>query len=294
MDFIFLTDWWTFLTKLLSNTLVRIIIAGIFFYIGTKFIQRSIRSFFKRTSFIDEKKEKTMEAMLRSLIYYTATFGYIIFILLEFDVPITKMLAGAGVLGIIIGFGAQSLIRDLLAGVFFLYENQLNKGDFVAINNTHFGTVEDIGLRFLKVREWSGKLLTISNGLVNTIHNYNIDHMRVIEKITISYYEDPQRVLTLLEDICRQLNEELEPYLKQDAWNRPVQPFQVYGMTSLNNEHRGYEYTIIGLTDDIGYWTASIKTRHIIANRLYEEQIQMSLQHIDFPHHSANERMTKS
>lgn len=68
-----------------------------------------------------------------------------------------KILAGAGVAGIVIGFGAQSLIKDVLAGVFLIYERQPHKGDYVTVNNLFNGTVEEIGLRSPQIREWSGK-----------------------------------------------------------------------------------------------------------------------------------------
>ncbi|MFP9048875.1 mechanosensitive ion channel protein MscC, partial [Enterococcus faecalis] len=80
-----------------------------------------------------------------------------------------------------------SLIKDVLAGVFLIYERQLHKGDYVTVNNLFNGTVEEIGLRSLQIREWSGKLLTISNGEVRQIENYNIDFMRITESFLISF-----------------------------------------------------------------------------------------------------------
>ncbi|MFC0522113.1 mechanosensitive ion channel family protein [Pontibacillus salicampi] len=284
MDFFTNAEIWTWVMDLYSYSLTRIITLGIILYVATYLIRRSIQSFFKRTDFIDEKKEKTLQSMLNSTISYTATFGFIIYTVGQlFSIDVGSVLAGAGVLGIIIGLGAQSIVRDLLSGIFFLYENQLHKGDFIAVNDKFYGTVEEIGLRFLKVREWSGKLLTISNGQVTSIQNYNIDHMRVIEKVTVSFSENPKRIFSVLEEICDTLNEQLDGYLKKDLAGNPVQAFQVYGMSSLNQEHRGYEYTIIGLTEDLVYWTASKESKRIIAQRMYDEGIQMSLQHLDIP-----------
>ncbi|MCD5325479.1 MULTISPECIES: mechanosensitive ion channel family protein [Pontibacillus] len=275
--------WYDTFIQIFDYKIVQVIVAVLLVFIGVRFIRRSIRSFFDRTSFIEERKEKTLESMINSIVSYTATIGIIIYVLSVYGVPVGSMLAGAGVIGIILGFGAQSLIRDILSGIFFIYEKQLHKGDFVSINDKFIGTVEDIGLRFLKIRQWSGKLLTISNGQVSSIQNYNIDHMRVIEAITVSFTEDPKRVFSLLEETCEQLNEELGQYLKKDLTDKPIQPFQVYGMTSLNKDHRGYEYTIVGLTEDLVYWTAAKEARRMIAERLFDAGIQMSLQHIDIP-----------
>ncbi|QHE51055.1 mechanosensitive ion channel family protein [Pontibacillus sp. HMF3514] len=275
--------WDDTITDFLSNGFVQFFGVVILTYLAIFIIKRSVRSFFSKTSFIEERKEKTLESMISSTINYTATIGLIIFALTLLGLEVGSVLAGAGVLGIILGFGAQSIIKDLLAGIFFLYEKQLHKGDFIAINDKFFGTVEDIGLRFLKLREWSGKLLTISNGQVNSIENYNIDHMRVIEKVTVSFQEDPKKIYKLLEETCEQLNDELAHYLKTDPADQPIQPFQLYGMTSLNSDHRGYEYTVLGLTEDLVYWTASKETRRIIAEKMFDHNIQMSLQHIELP-----------
>ncbi|KGP72072.1 mechanosensitive ion channel family protein [Pontibacillus yanchengensis] len=288
MDFFNSFGWWENVAEFFSNPVVQIITVAIILYISILIIRRSIRSFFKKTHFIEERKEETLEAMINSLISYAATIGFIVFALMQIGVNVGSVLAGAGVIGIILGFGAQSLIRDLLSGVFFLYEKQLHKGDFITINETFHGTVEDIGLRFLKLREWSGKLLTVSNGLVTSIENYNIDHMRVIEKVTVSFNEDPKRIFSLLEETCETLNEELGQYLKKDLTDNPIQPFQVYGMTSLNHDHKGYEYTIIGLTEDLVYWTASKETKRIIAEAMFDNDVRMSLQHVDLPYQQLN------
>ncbi|WP_181350928.1 mechanosensitive ion channel family protein [Thalassobacillus sp. CUG 92003] len=266
-DFLSLAGW------IVGGALVFILIVFI--------LRRLIHSFFKKTEFIEERKEKTLESMINSIIGYAATFGYIIFVLEVLDVPITKILAGAGVIGIIVGFGAQNLIRDFFAGLFLLYEKQLHKGDFVTVNSEHHGNVEDIGLRFLKIREWSGKLLTMSNGQIKTIENYNFEHMRVIEHITTNFHEDPKKMFDILHQACNRLNDELGTYLKKDLTDRPFEPFQLYGMSSLNHENRGYQYTVTGLVSDLVYWTASKETRRIMAETLYEHQIELAEQRIE-------------
>ncbi|GAA0498125.1 mechanosensitive ion channel protein MscC [Salinibacillus aidingensis] len=261
--------------------ITKLIIGAIITVVIVKFITRVVRTFFKKTNFIEEREEKTLEAMIRSIVRYTATFGYVLFALSVFDVPVTNLLAGAGVAGIVIGLGAQSVISDFLSGVFLLYEKQLHKGDFITVNDQFTGTVEDIGLRFLRIREWSGKLITMSNGQVNSIQNYNIDHMRVIENITTSFQENPTRVYQVLEEACERLNEELSHYLKKDQHNQPIEKFQVYGMSSLNESFRGYKFTIIGVTSDIFYFTAAKQARMIIAETLYNHNIEMAMQHVD-------------
>jgi small-conductance mechanosensitive channel len=241
--------------------------------IGVFVINRMVHQFFQRTNFLEERKEKTLESMIRSLMRYTATVGLILYGISFFVDDFGKILAGAGIVGIIVGFGAQSLIRDILSGIFLIYEKQLHKGDFVAVNNTFNGTVEDIGLRFLKVREWSGKLLTISNGEIKQIQNYNIDRMRVIERAVVSFRENPDHVFAALDEVCEELNQTVSYCLKNDCL---IEPFQVYGVTSLNAGFRGYEYTITGLVEDVHYWDASKMARRTIAQAMFDKGIQMA------------------
>ncbi|RSK26073.1 mechanosensitive ion channel family protein [Bacillus sp. HMF5848] len=263
-----------------TNREIEIVIVGAIVWLAVMLINKSVHKFFARTSFIETRKEETLESMIRSITKYVATIGFIFFVLSLYIDNFERVLAGAGIVGIIVGFGAQSLIKDILSGLFLIYEKQLHKGDFVSVNNTFNGTVEDIGLRFLKVREWSGKLLTISNGEVKQIQNYNIERMRVIEKVVVSYRENPEHVMELLQSVCDHLNNTYTHFLKKDHAGSPIEPYQVYGMTSLNAGYRGYEYTVVGLVDDAVYWTAAKETRRALAQAMYDQQIIMAEEHI--------------
>ncbi|UOR13410.1 mechanosensitive ion channel family protein [Halobacillus amylolyticus] len=280
----------TNILELITNsTTITIIVCAIILFIAVIIIRKVIRSFFSRTSFIEERKEQTLEAMINSIISYIALISFIIVVLSQLGVDIGRILAGAGIIGVIIGFGAQSLIKDFFAGLFLLYEEQLHKGDYITLNNMHHGTVEDIGLRFLKIREWSGKLLTISNGQIHTIENYNFEYMRVIENVTTNFREDPRTVFNALEKTCERLNEELAIYLKRDLTRKTIEPFQVYGMTSLNDHYHGYQYTITGVVEDLVYWTASKETRRIIAETMYDHNIAMAEQRVQVQSYTTKE-----
>ncbi|MDQ0163518.1 mechanosensitive ion channel family protein [Aeribacillus alveayuensis] len=262
--------------QIVNHPIIKIVIVGLILIIVTRIINKLVHNFFKKTDFIEERKEKTIESLIRSLTRYVATIGFLLYILSQFVEDFGRILAGAGIAGIVIGFGAQSLIRDILAGIFLIYEKQLHQGDFVTINNTFNGTVEEIGLRSLKLREWSGKVLTISNGEIKQIQNYNIEQMRVIERAVVSFRENPDEVWNVLEEACNSLNEKFAYCLKRDDSGAMIEPFQIYGITSLNAGFRGYEYTIIGLVDDRYYWEASKQARKMIAQTLYDHQIELA------------------
>ncbi len=264
----------TFIDILKSKTFDILIVAALL-WVGVFIINRFVQAFFKRTDFIEERKEKTIESLIRSLTRYSATIGFILYVVSLFVDDFGKILAGAGVAGIVIGFGAQSLIKDIVAGIFLIYERQLHKGDYVTVNNLFNGTVEEIGLRSLQIREWSGKLLTISNGEVRQIENYNINYMRITESLLVSFKEDPERVYRVLEEACDVLNQELRDSLKRDEFLNPEEPFQVHGITSLNKINRGIEFTVKGMVKDQDYFSASLTVRRVLVRQLYQHNVQM-------------------
>jgi small-conductance mechanosensitive channel len=268
-----LMDW---IDLLHHYKLISILLAAVIARVIVLIINKTVHNFFLKTHFIEERKEQTMESMIRSLTKYTVTISFIFFAISQYVSNFGKILAGAGIVGVIVGFGAQSIIKDILSGIFLIYEKQLHKGDFITINNTFNGTVVDIGLRFLKIREWSGKVFTISNGEVKQIHNFNIEQMRVIERIVVSYRENPKRVFEILEIACEKINELHEDCLKLDQNNCPLEPFKVYGMTTINSGYRGIEYTVTGLVDDAYYWDAAKEARRIMAQTLFDYEIRLA------------------
>jgi moderate conductance mechanosensitive channel len=276
---------------ILGNFFVQLFLAIIIAYISVVIIRIAVQRFFAKTDFLSERREKTLESMIVSIAQYAASTGIIIFALSHFF-EIGKLLAGAGVIGIIVGFGAQSLIKDILSGITLLYEKQLHKGDFITINNEYSGTVEEIGLRLLKVRQWSGKLLTIRNGEVSEILNFNMDKMRVIEKVTVSFQESPAKVMSVLEGACNELNTLHTNFLLKTPTGEIIEKFQVYGMTSVNAKFHGYEYTVIGLVEDRIYFTAAKTARLTIAQHLYNEGVQMAEENVRLLSESVSSKET--
>ena len=89
-------------------------------------------------------------------------------------------------------------VKDVILGFARLADKEFRVGDFVTFNGTNSGTIEEISVRFMRIREWSGKLLTIPHGEIRTIQNFNKGWMRVIQHITVSYQENHTGVKELL------------------------------------------------------------------------------------------------
>jgi small conductance mechanosensitive channel len=141
-----------------------------------------------------------MITTLGALILVIAVFT----VLSEIGIDITPLLAGAGVAGIAIGFGAQNLIKDLLSGLFILLEDQYNKGDVVEVAGRE-GTVEEINLRRTVLRDLDGVVYSIPNGEISTTSNYTRDWSRVKLDVPVGYGEDLDRVFEVLNQVGKDL-----------------------------------------------------------------------------------------
>jgi small conductance mechanosensitive channel len=122
-------------------------------------------------------------------------------------VDVTPILASAGLVGIAVGFGAQSLIKDLFAGFLILLEDQYNVGDTVKIGETT-GTVERMMLRSTQIRALDGALTTIPNGTIATVANFSKDWSRIVLDVEVDYTEDADRALQLMLTTARELRQE--------------------------------------------------------------------------------------
>jgi small conductance mechanosensitive channel len=116
----------------------------------------------------DERRVRTMSGLIKSLLRYVLYFIGVIMILSELNVDTRSILAGAGIIGLAVGIGAQSLVRDVVTGFFILFEDQFAVGDRVTIAGVS-GTVEDLGLRVTKIRDATGELHIISNGEIKQV-----------------------------------------------------------------------------------------------------------------------------
>jgi moderate conductance mechanosensitive channel len=134
------------------------------------------------------RRVQTVGRLLKNTTSYTVNFIAILLILGEFHIQLAPLLAGAGVLGLAIGFGAQSLVKDVITGFFIILEDQFAVGDVVQTGSFK-GTVEMIGLRATRLRVWTGEIHIIPNGRINEVTNFSINQSLAVVDITIAYEE---------------------------------------------------------------------------------------------------------
>jgi len=153
------------------------------------------------------RRLQTLSATFRGVAQTVILFIGLMTFLGQLGINITPILASAGVLGIAIGLGAQSLIKDFFAGLLILLEEQFNVGDTVKIGETT-GTVEQLTLRVTRVRALDGSLATIPNGSVGAVINYSKGWSRVVLDIDIDYKEDVDRAMRVMLETAKQVREE--------------------------------------------------------------------------------------
>ncbi|EFV75318.1 MULTISPECIES: mechanosensitive ion channel family protein [Cytobacillus] len=238
-------------------------------------INRMIDWFFRKSNFFDEEVEQTIQGVTRSIFRYGIAISLVIYLISQF-VDIKGILAGAGIAGVVIGFAAQQMLKDVILGFARLTDKEFRVGDFVTFNGTSSGTIEEISIRFMQIREWSGKLLTIPHGEIRAIQNFNKGWMRVIERITVSYQEDPAKIKELLEKVSVICNEKLVHSLYR-LGDEAVEPFQYIGITDLNPNHKhvGYEFCIVGLVKPEEYFETSRQVRFELMSLFHKSQVQM-------------------
>jgi len=172
-----------------------------------------------------EKRIKTLMGILlgigKILIWSTA----IMVLLNKLNIDIKPILAGAGIVGLAVGFGAQELVRDFISGFFILLENQIRTGDVAIINGTG-GSVEKIELRTTTLRDFSGVVHIFQNGKINTISNMTKEWSAVVLDMGVAYKEDPEKVIQIMTDVGLKMQD--------DAIFGPkiIEPIEVVGVNN--------------------------------------------------------------
>lgn len=178
------------------------------------------------------RRTSTIVGLTVGTLQVIAWLAVVIVLLIAFDVPLGPLFASAGIAGVALGFGAQSLVRDTLAGLFIALEGQFDVGDIVELQTEGgpvAGTVEDLSLRITTVRQFDGTLSTVPNGSIQVTSNKTRGWGRAIVDVRVSLSEDPSRVREALEKLFDALADE-EPF---STWltERP----QVLGVTQLTD-----------------------------------------------------------
>ena len=249
------------------NKGIRIVIIILLMYITIKIGNRLINKFVKRQIesnarfSMDNQKAKTIGEVLKSVLKYMTYFIGAALILSDAFNGISVAMASVG--GFALGFGAQSLVKDIINGFFILFEDQYGVGDHVTIG-TFSGIVETIGIRTTVIRDFSGDVHLIPNGTINQVTNHSRGNIRFIVDVDISYEEDIDNAINVISNVCNKYKDENENI---------VEPIEVLGVNSLNAS--SVTIRIIGKAKPLKQWEAERELRKRVKKVLDEEGIEI-------------------
>ena len=211
---------------------------------------------------INEKRANTLGTLLKSILKYSAYFIGILMaigIIIGGQVP----LAFASVGGVAIGLGAQSFVKDLINGIFILFEEQYSVGDYVTIDK-YSGIVESIEIRTTTLREFSGAYHIIPNGLISVVSNHSKGNMQINVYVDIAYEESIDKAINVIKVACEKFTNEHE-----DVTKAPI----VRGVTNLGAS--GMTIRVLGEAKPMTQWNVEAELRKVIKEALDEAGIEI-------------------
>jgi moderate conductance mechanosensitive channel len=272
------SDWSdVFNVPILATTGLRIlgalVVGWIIYALMRVFLRRMEKSIGEPTPGIislQEQRARTIVGLLRSAGIVVIVVMTFFMVLGAVGMDVRPLLAGAGVIGLAISFGAQSLVKDVISGLFMLFENQFGVGDVVRIGDTG-GLVEKMTLRVVVLRDIHGTVHIIPNGEIKTVSNLTRTWARAVLDVSVAYREDADRVIGVLREIGRELWEdpEWQPLL--------VDAPEVPGIQDFTDS--SVDIRLMVKTLPLKQWDVARELRRRIKKRFDAEGIE-----IPFPH----------
>ncbi len=175
------------------------------------------------------QRTKTIASVLDNFLLWGISITAVVMVLSELGVNIGALIAVTSILGAAIGFGAQSLVKDLLSGIFIVFEDQYGVGDWVDVGEAN-GEVEKVGLRVTELRDVHGTLWFVRNGEIVRVGNYTQDWARALLDLPFSYENDIDKVNKLIADVSTKLSK--DPQFDSSILGEP----EIWGMDYVSGE----------------------------------------------------------
>ena len=218
-----------------------------------------------------EQRSHTLVAVLRGSGRFVLVIWALFTILPELGVNVTPILASVGIAGIALGFGAQSLVKDVISGLFILLENQYSKGDVVTVAGTT-GLVEEVGLRRTVLRDLDGVVHHVPNGEIAVASNLTQEWSRVNMNMSVAYGEDLDKVFEVINRVGNEMAADAEfgPLIIKAPQVLRVDAF----------EDSGIAIKILGDTEPIRQWEVMGELRRRLKKAFDEEGIEIPFPHV--------------
>lgn len=189
------------------------------------------------TSARAEQRTRTLGSLLRSVSGVVVTVIVLLTALSMLGIPLAPLLASAGVGGIALAFGAQSLVKDYLTGIFLIVEDQYGVGDFITVGDIT-GTVEEVTLRVTRIQDGTGMIWYVRNGEIVKVGNVTQGHSSGTVDIPVAYGSDPAAVLAVLREVATSVGED------PDLADALIEPPTVLGISAVTGAAMTFQLTV--------------------------------------------------
>jgi small conductance mechanosensitive channel len=230
-------------------------------------IERSIEPAEGGLLSVQEQRAKTLLSLVRSIGIVVIVVLVFFMVLGALGINLGPLLAGAGVIGLAVSFGAQSLVKDVISGLFILFENQYGVGDVIRLDTSVSGAVERMTLRVVVLRDVHGVVHIVPNGEIKRVSNLTRTWARAVLDVGVAYREDADRVMEVLRELGRELQE--DPEWKHFLVDEVTVPgIESFGESSVN-------IRVMAKTVPLKQWDVARELRRRIKRRFDEEGIEI-------------------
>lgn len=221
------SEVWTRIAQASLHIILIVVLAGILLRVSRKAIEVAKGRLERRTS--DRESLKRLETLSWTIRYIATVAIFVVagmLVLAAMGISIAPILAAAGVVGIAVGFGAQSLVKDYFTGFVLLLEDQIRQGDVIEVAGKS-GLVEEVTLRYVRMRDWNGNVHYVPNGTIDKVTNMTRGYSYATFDVGVAYREDLNEIFDLIRGVGREMRED------QDFGPRILEDIEIAGVENL-------------------------------------------------------------
>lgn len=251
-------------TQVAANLFVSLIIILLWLILGIiilRVLRRLIKNYFKKRN--EEKRSNTLSSLTLSTIKVFVWFIIILAIISELGFNITPILASAGILGLAIGFGAQTLVKDVISGFFIIMDDHYNIGETIEVNGFR-GTIKAMNLRTTSIENFMGSILTLNNGSISQVINWSRRNNIALVDFGVDYDTDLDNIVNIMPDFLNHLQEIISEIIEEPSF---------LGVTELADS--SINMRIMAKTENGKHWATERKIRHELVQYLKQNNIDI-------------------
>ncbi|CAI6064282.1 mechanosensitive ion channel family protein [Cohnella sp. JJ-181] len=196
------THMWMGVLKVVLRILVILIASRIIRIVVNRVVDNFMNPRASKRLKLRTRRVQTVGKLLKNAATYIINFIVLLLVLNEFNINLAPLLAGAGVIGLAIGFGAQSLVKDVITGFFVILEDHFSVGDVIEVGGKFKGTVEMIGLRATRIRSWTGEVYILPNGNISDVTNYSVNNALAVVDVSVPATENLDHMVEVVKGVA--------------------------------------------------------------------------------------------